>query len=532
MIQADKFLPFFGMVEDNNDPHQMGRVRVRCFGYHSPDMGQLPTDKLPWFSCITNNSSGVSGIGSSPTGYVTGATVFGFFINQTYQNGIVIGSLSGTPTQAAFSGSGFNDPSGKYPTYINESDVNRLARGDKQHWLFQARADARVTDIQKPIDSDNSNTLSEPAYDNAAIYPNNNVIETPSGHIIEYDDTPGHERIHFAHRTGTYDMVDEKGDKTIKVVGDRYDITIGNNNISIHGDVNLSVNGNVNEYIRGNYTRQIDGNYTEVIQGSKSELVKGDYSLLSQGTVAVDGNSVYLNSGKASGLASIKVTLPQEFSLKFATPVIKSAGRYAPLDDPLDVGATPDNYPPDKPPEGASDTPKQQGDQTDAPKDTPKDLGNCKQISLPLDYNTRLSPNYTIGSLSINALFSHRIVAQRGLQIQDIVCNLEALALNIIEPVRKQFGSFRINSGFRTGASKSQHNIGQAVDIQEPTWSHAKMLEIANWMAQNLPVDQLIFEHGNSIWIHASFDRNKSKQRGQLMTMIRGGYQSGLKLYY
>ena len=44
-----KFEWFFGVVEDRNDPLQLGRVRVRAFGYHSGDsVNDLPLDQLPW----------------------------------------------------------------------------------------------------------------------------------------------------------------------------------------------------------------------------------------------------------------------------------------------------------------------------------------------------------------------------------------------------------------------------------------------------------------------------------------------------
>ena len=42
-----QFAWFTGVVEDNLDPQQMGRVRVRCFGYHTDDKIQIPTESLP-----------------------------------------------------------------------------------------------------------------------------------------------------------------------------------------------------------------------------------------------------------------------------------------------------------------------------------------------------------------------------------------------------------------------------------------------------------------------------------------------------
>ena len=39
----DGFVWFVGVVEDRNDPDQLGRVRVRCLGFHTEDLGKLPT---------------------------------------------------------------------------------------------------------------------------------------------------------------------------------------------------------------------------------------------------------------------------------------------------------------------------------------------------------------------------------------------------------------------------------------------------------------------------------------------------------
>ena len=34
----DGFIWFVGVVEDRNDPERIGRVRVRCLGFHTEDL--------------------------------------------------------------------------------------------------------------------------------------------------------------------------------------------------------------------------------------------------------------------------------------------------------------------------------------------------------------------------------------------------------------------------------------------------------------------------------------------------------------
>ena len=42
----DGFTWFVGCVEDRNDPERLGRVRVRCLGYHTEDKSKIPTEDL------------------------------------------------------------------------------------------------------------------------------------------------------------------------------------------------------------------------------------------------------------------------------------------------------------------------------------------------------------------------------------------------------------------------------------------------------------------------------------------------------
>lgn len=70
------FVWFMGTIENNADPLQLGRVQVRCFGYHTDDSVELPTESLPWAIHVKPVTGGSD---LSPTGMEVGATVFGFF---------------------------------------------------------------------------------------------------------------------------------------------------------------------------------------------------------------------------------------------------------------------------------------------------------------------------------------------------------------------------------------------------------------------------------------------------------------------
>ena len=65
------FTWFMGEVEDREDPEQMGRVRVRCFGFHTDSRGLIKSTDLPWATVMMPaTASGVSSVGASHHGLV------------------------------------------------------------------------------------------------------------------------------------------------------------------------------------------------------------------------------------------------------------------------------------------------------------------------------------------------------------------------------------------------------------------------------------------------------------------------------
>ena len=124
---------FVGVVEDRQDPKTLGRLRVRCLGYHTEDLIKLPTSDLPWAHVMNPiTSATVSGIGQSPLGAVEGSWVVGFFQDGgDAQQPIIIGTLPGVPSTLPTKGNnkGFQDEvNANYPKYT-ETDVNRLGGG-------------------------------------------------------------------------------------------------------------------------------------------------------------------------------------------------------------------------------------------------------------------------------------------------------------------------------------------------------------------------------------------------------------------
>jgi hypothetical protein len=279
----DGFVWFTGVVEDRNDPSQLGRVKVRCLGFHTDNKNDIPTADLPWAHVmhpVTDPS--MQGMGSSPSFLLEGSWVVGFFRDsREKQQPVIMGTLPGYPQDVADVTKGFNDPNGTYPSSeithsehsTNESDVNRLARNetDKAHSVVATKNDSITEDV--PI-ANVDTTWTEPSSAYAATYPKNHVFESESGHIKEIDDTTDNERIHEYHTAGTFYEIDKDGNKSTRVVGSNYEVVAGSNYVNVKGDVNLTIDTNCNTYIKGDWNIQVDGSKTEVVTGAVSETYK------------------------------------------------------------------------------------------------------------------------------------------------------------------------------------------------------------------------------------------------------------------
>lgn len=92
---------------------------------------------------------------------------------------------------------------------------------------------------------------------------------------------------------------------------------------------------------------------------------------------------------------------------------------------------------------------------------------------------------------------------------QAVVNNLAALAQNCIEPIKAKYSNMLITNTYRHGASigGGQHGTGQACDLQFRGVPAHNYFEIAKWIEQNVPYDQLLLEYlpGKTVWVHMSF---------------------------
>jgi len=303
---------FFGIVEGRNDPLEAGRLQVRIYGRHTADKVKdqfkgIPSEELIWSQSINSiQSASVSGVGLTPNGPVEGSMVFGFFLDGNLcQLPYIMGTIDGIPVASSDPTQGFNDPKGLYPKFLNEPDVNRLARSAfRSHPGLVSKTAGRITGIPVAVDNvagtgvpGSADTLGtkwdEPAPANNTRYPYNHVRETESGHVEEYDDSPGAERMHWMHgTTGTYEEWQPDGSVSQKITEDQTVIVVGGRNILVGKDQQITILGNAKILVQGNLQEQVNGNVTRLIKGNLSEKIEGNYArdILGESFVNTQGN--------------------------------------------------------------------------------------------------------------------------------------------------------------------------------------------------------------------------------------------------
>ena len=543
---------------------------------------------------------------------------------------------------------GFIDPEANYPTqeYAGLSETNKLAQGEIKGTVVQSKNLDRMTGAKLP----GGEAWDQPESPFRGEYPYNKVTQTESGHIIEMDDTPGSERIHLYHKSGTFIEVDVNGSIVARTKGSKYEIIDRNGKISISGSADISVNGACNIFFGNDANIEVEGNtniichnditaqaggtfnlsaveefniasgnvnieayhkmnvksnvallvsttndlslrsnvdmylqtatlyqnttttynqanaaiYENITLGSKYTQTKENIyektgksritqsgekiSFKSTGVISADGSQVYLNSDKSltsldsKPSKSANVAGPSNIGIITGRKDITSNHRDDPVtptlaetyalrleEDHSDAQeyathksliitsgfSTAQNF--DK--EGISI----QSDSitsTQSQVITP-DKKIKKYKDLPGNFN--ISPNFTVEMLSSKATLTKCFIQDtNNLKYGDIVYNLTAIALNVLEPAYNTFPKIVVASGYRTpdiSSSHSQHPLGKCVDIQFQGATKDDYYEYAKQLAKIINYDQLILHYCNytqTPWIHISF--NLSNNRKQVMT--------------
>lgn len=131
----------------------------------------------------------------------------------------------------------------------------------------------------------------------------------------------------------------------------------------------------------------------------------------------------------------------------------------------------------------------------------------------------KLSENFTLNEMVYSVTAEANGIDNRP-SVQ-VIENLRQLCINVLQPLRNWCGCpVKVTSGFRCallnrkvgGVKTSMHIMGMAADIVIPQKS---MIQVYNYIKDNLPYDQLLYEYsGKTRWLHISY-RPDGKNRKQ-----------------
>lgn len=163
-----------------------------------------------------------------------------------------------------------NFPREEY-TKLSLSDVHRSMQGSMNVYPNNLIERTKGGTVKEPTRAKN---VVNPTY------PFAHIIESESGHVLEMDDTPGSERLHMYHRSGTRLEVLADGTQTMKVSNDSYEIIMKDKKILISGSADI-------------------------------ELANGDYNLITKKGNTEDGGNVFITCDRdmnitAKGAVKIK----------------------------------------------------------------------------------------------------------------------------------------------------------------------------------------------------------------------------------
>lgn len=181
-LGRDGFVWWIGVVEENNDPLLLCRVKVRIFGYHTEvtrNQNRIPTADLPWASVVLspNNSTTYSRIG-------LGEWVIGFFMDGTEaQEPVVFGVI---------------------PTPLKEGEVSGTDRFGT--YGTSSRTFSHITTSPNDYPPDGSDNT---AYQKLL---QRKSIRSESGHVIDMIDHVDENVLALGHKDGVTKITFQKDD--------------------------------------------------------------------------------------------------------------------------------------------------------------------------------------------------------------------------------------------------------------------------------------------------------------------------------
>lgn len=364
----------------------------------------------------------------------------------------------------------------------------------------------------------------EPASQYAAAYPKNHVMETAGGHVLEFDDTDGAERINIFHKNGSFIEMYPDGRVVFRSRGSMNQVTYGDGNIYVRGNYNITSTGDVN--ILSNKATNIStvGDVNWKVGGNFNLDVQGEAKLIS-GKMFLEGSELRINEG-TEGIGAPEAS--------DATEGAGAAAGYMPEGEFVDentiensAGEQSQVKPTESQGEGGTAV---KGGSVDT-KVVDYGLTGSK-----IDFNKKISKHFTLKDLTDNTHFKGgnkvpcKIEAKRGVSVEQQIKNLSALAQVMLDPLVDAGLKFRINQAYRNGDSKkgtSDHPIGCAADLQALGGLSAKEFAEKAYAIVGLTSKQFLLEYtkggSGSGWTHVAYNPNGKKSGIRVASCLVSG---------
>ena len=311
-------LHFVGIVEDNHDRTNAGRVRVRAFGIHPPRVSKdiedsVPTKDLPW-ATVLDGTYGVSTVIPN-----IGDWVFGFFIDgREAQQPMIIGRLPGMHLNVP----GLSGEPGE-DGYLPPESVHNYGKPELHRYQGGEDLDKGQTLIQRASqESEIAQALSEETFDEPPIaMPENNLnnrvfaSKTGDNFIVmgDGDEAESSDYILMSHSSGSVFQIDPNGTIFIKSFGDQYNTT----------------DGVLSSYVTGSSHHNVQEDWSlKVETGSGKVFINGDLDIECENFNVTARSNMNLHAGvktnmSASGVSvlatSDDINMGAKGNMKFAT---------------------------------------------------------------------------------------------------------------------------------------------------------------------------------------------------------------------
>lgn len=227
-LGQDGFIWWFGIVEDVKDPLKLGRCKVRCIGYHPPE---ISVEDLPW--ALTMHSPNTWNMYNMPD---IGDWVFGFFLDSTSnQEPAILAYVPGIPTK----GSNTETYLGAKPR--SYKDTQKFIRTFASIVNYTENVDPKI-DLEKVIVWESkSDSKKEGAHGNYILfYDKENeetvVLSSSGDHKIRLNDNKNEKYVSVYSSGGNYLKLDDTNNNVSFAHKDGANLSISNSRTSLYSN--------------------------------------------------------------------------------------------------------------------------------------------------------------------------------------------------------------------------------------------------------------------------------------------------------